>query len=165
MTEVKQTNLVQFIDSFKSLTLSTIDENQFPFTSYAPFIKHNHKYYIYISSIAKHFHNLENNNNCSLFFIEDEKTCENIFARKRVMLQSKSKKLSRDTKEFEILMNLFKDKHGEMISTLKNMKDFFIHEFTPLHGEAVFGFGKAYNIGGENCEELLNKEIKEAHKN
>lgn len=164
MIDVKQTDLLEFIDSFKSLTLSTIDENNLPFTSYAPFIKSNHKYYIYISSLAKHFHNLEKNQNCSLFFIEDENNCENIFQRKRVVLQTTTKKLSRNTDEFDSLMQLFYKKHGEIIQTLKTMKDFYLHEFTPLNGEAVFGFGKAYNIGGKYCDQLQTRDLKEGHK-
>lgn len=164
MSKEKQSDLLEFIDSFKSLTLSTIDENALPFTSYAPFIKSKNKYYIYISSMAKHFHNLEKNDNCSLFFLEDESVCENIFQRKRVVLQAKSKKLPRDTDEFSALIEIFNKKHGDIINTLKTMKDFYIHEFTPIAGQAVFGFGKAYNIGGKYCEELIVRNNTQGHK-
>jgi putative heme iron utilization protein len=165
MSENNQDNILQdFIDGFKSLTLSTIDEQNLPFTSYAPFIKNDHKYYIYISSIAKHFHNLEKHKNASLFFIEDEKDCENIFARKRVTLQCNVKKLSRDTKDFEDLMDIFQKKHGDMISKLRSFNDFYIHEFEPVCGQAVFGFGQAYDIGGYQCTELLTRKVEHGHK-
>ncbi len=165
MSVSDQSNVLEeFLGNFKSLTLSTIDENNLPFTSYAPFIKHDHKYYIYISSIAKHFTNLEKHKNVSLFFIEDENSCENIFARKRVNLQCDVKKLDRDTEEFNDLMDLFQDKHGEMISRLKTMTDFYIHEFMPNSGQAIFGFGAAYDIGGEYCEQLLIRGGTHGHK-
>ncbi len=59
--------LKKFLDTFKSTVLSTLDENNNPFTSYAPFIKKDDKYYIYISSMAKHFKNLKKNKKVSLF--------------------------------------------------------------------------------------------------
>ncbi len=37
---------------------------------------------------------------------------------------------------------------------LKAMKDFSIFEFQPYSGEAVFGFGEAYDIGGKKT--LMN---------
>jgi len=155
--------LKSFIDSFKSVTISSLDKDNTPFTSYAPFIKKDFKYYVYISAIAKHSQNLELNPKASLFFIEDEKTCENIFARRRVVLQTTCKKLSRDTKEFEELMEVFEVKHGQIIPMLKKMKDFSIFEFTPIKGEAVFGFGKAYDVGGKTCETLLDRKNVKGH--
>jgi putative heme iron utilization protein len=155
--------LEKFLDNFKSCVISSLDKENYPFSSYAPFIKNDYKYYVYISSMAKHTQNLDLYKKASLFFIEDEKDCENIFARKRVVLQVDSKKLSRDTKEFENLINLFEEKHGSTVSMLKQMKDFSIYEFTPIKGEAVFGFGQAYDIGGKNCEELLDRKNTKGH--
>lgn len=155
--------LKNFINDFKSLTLSTLDDNTNPFTSYAPFIKDEGKYYIYISSMAKHFKNLETNNKASLFFIEDEISCENIFGRKRAVLQCDSLKMKRDDDKFEYLAKLFEEKHGSTMKMLKTMKDFSFFEFKPFYGEAVFGFGEAYNIGGENFEELIERGNQKGH--
>ena len=156
MGTVTQDDFLEFIDGFKSITLSTIDEKHLPYTSFAPFIKYDHKYYIYISKLAKHFHNLEKNNNCSIFFIEDESVCTSIFQRKRVVLQAKAKKLLQDTNEHNSLVQLFYEKHGDIIRTLKTMKDFYIHEITPQNGNSVFGFGREYQIGGKYCNELIS---------
>lgn len=156
--------LKEFINSFKSCVLSTIDEEGNPFTSYAPYVNKNGKYYVYISSMARHTKNLEKNEKLSLFFIEDEISCENIFGRKRVVLQCSSKKLVRDTKEFEELVAEFEKRHGSTMNMLKAMKDFAFFEFTPFNGEAVFGFGQAYNIGGTNFDELIEREGLKGHK-
>jgi len=43
-------NLDEFLKDFKSLTISTIDEKGNPFSSYAPFVKTDSKYYVYIST-------------------------------------------------------------------------------------------------------------------
>ena len=99
--------LLDYLNSFKSTVLSTIDENGAPFTSYAPFIKNENKYYVYISSIAKHSRNLSQTPKVSLFFAEDEASCENIFARKRAVLQCNSNKLQRDTETFNNLIDIF----------------------------------------------------------
>lgn len=155
--------LTQFIDSFKSLTISSIDENSNPFTSYAPFIKKDGKYYVYISSIARHSRNLTLNKKASLFFLEDEISCDNIFGRKRAVLQCKVNKLPRDNEQFEELIEPFEKKHGATVNMLKTMKDFSFFEFSPFDGEAVFGFGQAYNIGGETYEELLEREGVKGH--
>ena len=156
--------LQDYLKNFKSVVLSTIDKDGNPFTSYAPFMKENGKYYIYISAMARHFKNLSLNEKVSLFFIEDEISCENIFGRKRVVIQCNSKKLPRDTNEFEELMEKFEKSHGKTVSMLKTMKDFSIFEFTPFDGEAVFGFGEAYDIGGENFDELLERKGLSGHK-
>lgn len=155
--------LVEFLNNFKSVVLSTIDDNNLPYTSYAPFIKKDGLYYVYLSSMAKHTRNLDNKKEVSLFFIEDEISCDNIFGRKRVVLQCVSNKLKRDNKEFEELIKIFEETHGTTMKMLKTMTDFSIYSFTPLSGEAVFGFGEAYDIGGENCDKLCDRKGQKGH--
>lgn len=156
--------LLEYINNFKSTVLSTIDKDGNPFTSYAPFIKDDGKYYIYISAMARHYKNLSLNPKVSLFFIEDEISCENIFARKRVVIQCQSNKLPRDNDKFENLMEKFEQRHGKTVNMLKTMKDFSIFEFSPFEGEAVFGFGEAYDLGGENFDELVERKGLKGHK-
>ena len=45
-------NLNEFLETLQSLTISSLDENKNPFSSYAPFVKYNHKYYVYLSLMA-----------------------------------------------------------------------------------------------------------------
>ncbi len=156
--------LVKFLENFKSVVLSTIDEEGLPFTSYAPFIKSDGKYYVYLSLMAKHTKNLEKNQKISLFFIEDENSCENIFGRKRAVLQCNSKKLPRDTHEFDKLIEVFEKTHGTTMKMLKSMTDFSIYEFSAFKGEAVFGFAQAYDIGGKNFDELIERKGLTGHK-
>jgi heme iron utilization protein len=152
-------NLNEFLEPLKSLTISSLDEKGYPFSSYAPFVKYNHKYYVYLSLMAKHSSNLSQNKIASIFFCEDEQDCKNIFAKKRVSIQCETLKLAQDTQNEEEILNEFKAKFGEeMVNMLKKMGDFYLFEFTPFYGEAVFGFGKAYNIGGENFQEFVQRE-------
>ena len=142
-------NLNEFLQTLKSLTISSLDENKNPFSSYAPYVKYNHKYYVYLSLMAKHSKNLTENKIASIFFSEDEKDCSNIFAKKRVSIQCNVKRLEQNTQNETEILNEFRIKFGvEMIDMLYKMQDFYLFEFTPFYGEAVFGFGKAYNLGG-----------------
>ncbi|WP_216057245.1 MULTISPECIES: HugZ family protein [Poseidonibacter] len=151
-------NLNEFLENIQSLTISSLDEKGNPFSSYAPFVKYNHKYYTYLSLMAKHSTNLRENSTSSIFFCEDEKDCSNIFAKKRVSIQCETLMLEQDTKKEEEILNEFQAKFGDdMVNMLKNMGDFYLFEFTPFYGEAVFGFGKAYNLGGENFEEFVTR--------
>ena len=152
-------NLHEFLEPIKSLTISSLDDKGYPFSSYAPFVKYNHKYYVYLSLMAKHSSNLTQNKIASIFFCEDEQDCKNIFAKKRVSIQCETLKLAQNTQNEEEILNEFKAKFSEeMVNMLKKMGDFYLFEFTPFYGEAVFGFGKAYNLGGENFEEFVQRE-------
>ncbi len=152
-------NLDEFLETLQSLTISSLDENKNPFSSYAPFVKYNHKYYVYLSLMAKHSKNLTQNKIASIFFSEDEKDCSNIFAKKRVSIQCNVKRLDQNTQNETEILNEFRIKFGaEMIDMLYKMQDFYLFEFTPFYGEAVFGFGKAYNLGGENFDEFIQRQ-------
>ncbi|MFV0563915.1 HugZ family protein [Malaciobacter mytili] len=149
--------LNNFLKSFKSVVLSTIDENDFPFTSYAPYIKVHNKYYFYLSNMAKHSHNLKKTQKVSLFFIEDEQKTENIFARKRVVFQARVEVISKDILLYKEVLDKF-EKLDNTIATLRKMSDFNLYEAEIFYGEAVFGFGKAYEIKGKNFDELIAKK-------
>ena len=151
-------NLNEFLEPIKSLTISSLDDEGYPFSSYAPYVKYNNKYYVYLSLMAKHLSNLTQNKIASIFFCEDEQDCKNIYEKKRVSIQCETLKLAQNTQNEEEILNEFKAKFGEeMVNMLKKMGDFYLFEFTPFYGEAVFGFGKAYNLGGENFEEFVER--------
>lgn len=151
--------LDSFLEEFQSLTISSLDENNNPFSSYAPFVKKDDKYYVYISDMAKHTQNLKSNIKCSLFFVEDENSCKNIFARKRVMIQCESTIIKKDTDNEENILEVFENKFDKkMVDMLRKMGDFNVFEFKPFYGEATFGFGKAYNLGGKNFSEFVQRE-------
>jgi len=157
--------MLGFIKDFQSLSLGTLDEKGLPFSSYAPFVHVNHKFYIFISNVAKHAQNLQRTPKASLFFIEDESKTEQIFARKRISLQCSSTMISRDDAKFNEVMDVFKSKFSvEMVVMLMGMQDFNLYELSTDYGEATFGFGEAYNIGGEYMEEFVPRTGGSGHK-
>jgi len=157
--------MLEFIKAFQSVVIGTIDKQGLPFSSYAPFVYMNHRTYIFISDVANHAQNLQQTPKASLFFIEDESKTQQIFARKRISLQVTSNMISRDDNTFDQVMNEFKKKFSqEMVNMLMGMQDFNLYELSTHYGEATFGFGEAYNIGGEYMEELMPRQGNGGHK-
>lgn len=155
----------QFLNTIATATIGTIDKDGLPFCSYAPYIYDNNRFYIYISDIATHAKNLHVRPDASLFFIEDESKSSNLFARKRISLQCESSVISRESERFEEVLALFGKKFdSSMVATLKNMMDFNLFELHVRAGEATFGFGEAYFIGGENMNELIPRRGGGHHK-
>ncbi|MBV5278676.1 MAG: pyridoxamine 5'-phosphate oxidase family protein [Campylobacteraceae bacterium] len=153
-----------FISNIQTAIMGTIDKNHLPFSSYAPYVYDNNRFYVYISNIATHAKNIQINPNASLFFIEDESQSENLFARKRISLQCESVKIARSSERFEEVLTLFAIKFdAKMVETLKKMTDFNLFEFKVTYGEATFGFGKAYLIGGEQMNELVSRNVSGGH--
>jgi len=65
-------------------------------------------------------------------------------------------KIARESERFEEVLALFGAKFdSSMVAMLKKMMDFNLFELEVKAGEATFGFGDAYLIGGENMDELV----------
>lgn len=154
-----------FIAGIQTAIIGTLDAKGAPFSSYAPYMYDQNRFYVYISDIATHAKNLQRNPKASLFFVEDESKTDNLFARKRVSLQCDSQKITRGSERFEEVLSLFAEKFdAKMVATLKKMTDFNLYEFKVTYGEATFGFGKAYFIGGENMDELIPRGEANPHR-
>jgi len=155
----------KFISNIQTAIIGTIDSSNHPFSSYAPYIYDENHFYIYISDIATHAKNIQANPNASLFFTEDESKTENIFARKRISLQCISKKIERGSSRFEEVLSLFENKFDtSTVVMLKKMTDFNLYELDVQSGEATFGFGEAYTIGGEHMDTLIARSGSGGHK-
>ena len=153
-----------FIKNIQTAIIGTLDKNNHPFSSYAPYIYDANRFYVYISDIATHAKNIQANQKASLFFVEDESKTENMFARKRISLQCDSQKVARGSERFEEVLGLFSQKFdAKMVATLKKMTDFNLYEFKVNYGEATFGFGKAYFVGGKNMDELVERTGEHGH--
>ncbi|MDA3947305.1 MAG: pyridoxamine 5'-phosphate oxidase family protein [Helicobacteraceae bacterium] len=162
---MSEKTILPFIAPFKSVVIGTIGKEGLPFSSYAPFVHYDHRFYIFISDIATHAQNLKREDKASLFFIEDETQAANIFARKRISLQCDAALIPRDNAKFTPVMAYFSNKFGsDMIDMLLNMGDFNLYELTTASGEATFGFGEAYIVGGKDGEMLLPRQGGSGHK-
>jgi len=151
-----QCRMKQFLSAIQTAVIGTLDINHKPFSSYAPYVYDNNRFYVYISNIATHTKNLHANPHASLLFIEDESQSKNLFARRRISLQVEACIIARESERFENVLDLFAKKFdSNTVAMLKQMQDFNLFEFEVKYGEATFGFGEAYLVGGEDMNELL----------
>ena len=157
--------LSELLSDYQSVVLGTQGGNGYPFSSYAPFYYDGEQVYIFISNIATHAKNIQATPQASALFIEDENKSENIFARKRISLQCDVTSVSRNEERFNTIMENFQHKFdANMVTMLMGMKDFNLYALKPIYGEATFGFGEAYHIGGEKMNELVTRTGDSGHK-
>ncbi len=157
--------LSELLADFQSVVLGTQGSNGYPFSSYAPFYYDGEELYIFISDIATHAKNIHATHKASALFIEDEIKSTNIFARKRISLQCDVTQISREDERFNSVMKHFQDKFdASLIAMLMGMKDFNLYALKPIYGEATFGFGEAYNIGGEKMNMLVSRNADKGHR-
>ena len=156
--------LNELLEAFQTTILGTIGRNSYPFSSYAPYYYDGEVVYVFISNIATHAQNMQATPKASAFFIEDESITENMFKRKRISLQCDVKQVAREEVRFNTIMASFVEKQGETLTMLMGMQDFNLYALTPIYGEATFGFGEAYNIGGEKMNQLVERTGTSGHK-
>lgn len=152
----------EFASSVKTLLLSTVDEQGKPFMSYAPFVKYNGNFYIYISKIANHYRHLEQDPSVDAMLIEDESKTTNLFARQRARFICTAANLGNDGNEeiFEIFERFEQSFSKGMMDMLRKL-DFSLFELTPSEGRYVVGFGQAYDI--DLSAEKFDHVVRDGH--
>lgn len=136
--------VIEFIDSFKSVLMSTLTKENFPMLSYAPFFKYNGSNYIFISEAGEHFENLKSNGKLEVMFIEDESKAKSVSIRKRLRYKTKVEFLDRD-EHFDKVMDEFQ-KLDSGIKMTRSMMDFHLVKLNFLEGRYVRGAAQAYDI-------------------
>tara|TARA_B100000686_G_scaffold311564_1_gene355356 strand:- start:268 stop:777 length:510 start_codon:yes stop_codon:yes gene_type:complete len=145
----------KIINEMNTLILSTHDNNGNPNASYAPSaIDKKGNFYIYISSLSEHTKNLLITKKTSFMIIEDESTCENLFARKRFTVKSKVSEITRDSEDWKDKIALLENKFPEQIVFLKDLTDFHLFKLKPISGLLVHGFARAFRFKGNALDEL-----------
>lgn len=135
-----------FLQEFNSAILGTTDGN-LPLTSYAPIVEVDNKYYIYISSMADHYSNIQSNpNQITVLFLEDENKAKSIFIRRRLRYEARAHFIERDSEVFKKVLDEFESKIGGESKILRKFRDFSLIELQFGIGRFVRGFGEAYDI-------------------
>lgn len=156
--------ILDFIDSRRSLHLATITHEGDPYTSYAPFARGDECLYILISEIAVHALNLQANPRASVMIIEDEDSAGELFARLRVSYQMDAQLQDVESEGWKEGIKVLAQRHGERINNLSQLADFRLFKLVPRKGRYVKGFGKAFDlIGGSLAAEKIS-HLKDGHK-
>ena len=153
--ETARIEMDSLIESVQSVILASVDGAGNPLSSYAPvFVDENCRFYIYISSIAKHTSQIRRSKRASVMLIEDESVAENLFARKRLTVDCQALIVDRDSSDWMQIISKMESRHGETMGYLKELVDFDLLKLTPSEGRLVLGFGRAYEVSGESLKDI-----------
>ncbi len=158
----------EFRDSRLTLQLGTLNKNGKPHTSYAPFAFSENGYYILVSDLATHGQNLKDCDAVSIMMIEDERCARSIFARRRLSFDTHATLIERDTVQWQEGIERMQARLGSMIDDLSQLGDFHLYRLKPEMGRYVKGFGKAFNVSGDEMLSVIHldeghvKKMKEA---
>lgn len=156
-----QAEYEKFPQEFASIIISTVNSQGIPNASYTPLVMDEAKnIYIYVSGLSSHTTNIQNHPFVSVLFIEDEAKADNIFARRRLSFDCTASLITRETEQWHQIVDNFQERFGDIIEMLRSLPDFRIFKLTPSQGRFVIGFGAAYNISGDNLNQIvhLNKD-------
>lgn len=153
--EKAQAEYQRFAQSFDSIIIGTVSDENRPNASYAPFIMDELKnFYIYVSSLSTHTQNLHRNPRASVLLIEDEAKSKQIFARRRLTFDCTATLLERDSPSWNRMADRFQSRFGETIELLRSLPDFRIFQLTPYAGRFVAGFGEIYQVNSSDLNRL-----------
>lgn len=141
------TDVTEFLSGFKTCMIASLTPEGKAYASTAPYERDGNTFYILISTVAQHGKNLLATQDISLLFAEDESTCVQPFARKRITIEASVKEVVRDTSDFDVGINLLKNRFDtELVENLAKMGDFHLFALSAQSGSAVMGFGQAYRL-------------------
>ena len=159
-----QDEILDFINSRKSLLLASCRSDGSPYASYAPFAIGDDCLYVLLSEIAVHAVNLQNTPAASVLIVEDEDTAAELFARLRVNYQVIADLVAVDSKGWQDGINCLASRHGERINNLSQLADFKLFRLVPQNGRYVKGFGKAFAFSGESLTGTAVDHMRDGHK-
>ena len=143
-----------FRDRVLSAQIATLGGDGSPEASYAPFVRRDNNYFLFLSELASHTRNLQHNPTISLLLIEDEAQAGNVFARKRISLQGRADFVGREESEFAPVLSEFHLRFGQVMELIEPLPDFRLFRVTPASGRFVRGFAQAFELSGEALDQL-----------
>jgi heme iron utilization protein len=138
-----QQALEALISSHKTLLLGTRNAKGDAELSYAPYLRDEQGFYIFISDLAKHTQNLRAHPQASVMFIAPEDGAGNLFARPRLTLHCSAVEIPPSDRRHGQCLQALQEKFGNIVTLLRSLPDFHLVQLIPEHGSYVAGFGKA----------------------
>lgn len=139
-----------------TLQLATLGENNEPHCGYTPFIHDGKDLIIFISQLAVHTRDLLINPMLGTMLIDDEQDSNNLFARCRVRYQCEAQIIKADHEQYVSLLDRYQDRHGKVVTLIRQLPDFMLFRLIPISGVLVIGFGEAYRIEGDNMDRFVH---------
>lgn len=135
---------MSLLNSSKTLQLATVDSQGMPHISYAPFIRKDEHFYIYVSQLADHTQYLQQTPNASLMVIRDEAQSKNLFARERLIIEADVTLL--DQIAHKTVLDAMEASLGGTVGLLRSLPDFMLFKLTAVNARYIAGFGKAFQL-------------------
>ncbi|MCQ8104965.1 pyridoxamine 5'-phosphate oxidase family protein [Methylomonas sp. SURF-2] len=117
--------------------------------SYAPFIRDDAGFYIFVSALASHTQNLLARPRASILFMEPEADAGNPFARRRLTFACRVVEIGKHDERHALKLDAMAAKFGEIVAVLRSLPDFHLLLLQPEQGRFVAGFGKAFSVDGK----------------
>lgn len=142
------------LNNCKGLTLATLGEDG-PLASYAPFIWHQQAIYIFVSTLAPHTRNLQQQRRCSVLLLDESESNNgsNNFARLRMSISATAEFIDHKTPEWANAITQFELRHGKTIHVLAELPDFYLIKLSINHGSLIEGFGKTTYFENSNFKD------------
>lgn len=139
------------IEDMCSLLLATVGPDGIPQCGYTPYLhRAPGNFFIFVSQLAAHTRNLLANGTVAIMIIADEQSTSQIFARARVNYLCDAKSIAPDSPDYTLVLDDYQERHGKMAAMLRQLPDFILFQLTPMSGQFVMGFGKAYTLTGDD---------------
>lgn len=131
----------------RSVMLSTLNTEGITQCSYAPVVHTSPtEFFILISDLASHTAYIKSAARVGILFIEDEKTCENIFRRRRASLSCDVIAIDRSSTTFKLISQSFRSRHGDTVDIILKLADFHLFKLTAYRIRLITGFGQAKDL-------------------
>jgi putative heme iron utilization protein len=156
--------VLEFINSRRSLQLATLGDDGAPYASYAPFAVGEDCLYVLLSEIAVHGRNLQRDSRASVLVVEDEDSADELFARVRVNYSVRAEFLSYESAPWREGLRALVERHGDRPEALSKLQDFKLFRLVPTGGRYVKGFGRAYTLAGNSLAGELLTHMTDGHK-
>jgi len=150
------------LETTLSLQLATLGEEGYPHCGYTPFVKLSASgngsarpcFYIFTSELALHTRDLLRTPRASIMVIEDEASASQIFARTRVYYECDVTEVEREAADYANILDQYQQRHGKMVGLLRELPDFRLFGLLPRSGQFVMGFGKAFQLAGDQLDQF-----------
>lgn len=135
----------EFLTTFASLLMATVDKEGLPQASYAPFVSlQDNSFGVFLSALSAHTENLLHAPHASVILIEPEQQAAQIFARRRLTFQCTANCHARDSAASDQLIEAMQQRFGNIVEQLNSLPDFRAFTLTPTRASYVRGFAQAF---------------------
>lgn len=140
------------LGSARTVLMAVSGESEMPEMGVTPMIRHEGDFYIYPSHLSAHVRAVLSSGKAAFLVIEDEKSAQNIWARKRIKFDAEIVEIDRQSDNFNSICDVFESAHGPTMGLIRDFSDFHLLRLRPMSGVMVLGFAKAYRLEGETLD-------------